>query len=341
VSVVLPARNEAANLERCARSVLASEYPHLELVIVDDRSTDATGAIADRLAAGDARVRVVHGADLPEGWFGKPWACWQGYRAATGTVLLFTDADTVHGPLLLPRAVAALRAEAADLVTVIPRQEMLGFWERAVQPFFFLMLGLRFGSARKLNRNTNPRDAIANGQFICVTRESYEAVGGHERVRDTVIEDLMLAVRYTEARRRIFFAFAEDDMTTHMYTSLRGIVEGWSKNFFSGVLVTIRTRPLAYAAALASLLMPLLFILPPAALVLGALSGRTAWLAFGAAGYAGAAMLFAQFMRAAKAPAAYGIFHPLGALVQAFIILRAVARGTRRIEWKGRTYSLR
>jgi chlorobactene glucosyltransferase len=339
VSVILPARNEAANLERCARSILASDYPRFDLVIVDDRSTDGTGAIADALAAHDARVRVVHGAELPEGWYGKPWACWQGYRAASGSLLLFTDADTVHGPRLLPRAVAALRAEGADLVTVIPRQEMVGFWERAVQPFFFLMLGLRFGSAQKLNRNTNPRDAIANGQFICVTRASYEAVGGHERVKDTVIEDLMLAVRYTEARRRLFIALAEEDMSTHMYTSLGGIVEGWSKNFFSGVLVTIRARPLAYAAALASLLLPLLFVLPAAALAAGVIAGRAPWLAFGAVGYAGAAALFALFLRAARAPAWYGLFHPLGALVQVFIILRAIARGTRRIEWKGRTYS--
>jgi glycosyltransferase involved in cell wall biosynthesis len=234
VSVILPARNEEHNLGRCVRSLLASGYPSFEVIVVDDRSTDATGAMADHLAAADPRLRVVHGAERPDDWFGKPWACWQGFEQSKGALLLFTDADTAHGPELLPRAVAALTAEHVDLVTVMPRQEMIGFWERVVQPFFFLMLGLRFGTPGRINRNRNPRHAIANGQFILVTRESYEAVGGHRAVKDTVIEDLMMAVTYLKAGKRHLFAIADRDMTTRMYTTLPSIVEGWSKNFFMG-----------------------------------------------------------------------------------------------------------
>src|SRR5947207_2349187 len=118
VSAIIPARNEAATIETVVRSVLASAYRPLELLVVEDRSTDATATILRRLAAGDPRIRVVDGAPLPTGWYGKPWACKQGYRQARGDLLLFTDADTRHHPELLGRAVAALRSEGAGLLTV-------------------------------------------------------------------------------------------------------------------------------------------------------------------------------------------------------------------------------
>lgn len=337
--MVLPARNEAHNIERCVRSLLASAYPSFEVIVVNDRSTDATGAIADRLAAEDPRVRVLHGAERPGDWFGKPWACWQGFGLAQGAVLLFTDADTEHGPGLLARAVAALSAEQVDLVTVMPRQEMIGFWERMVQPFFFLMLGLRFGTPGRINRNRNPRHAIANGQFILVTRASYVAVDGHRAVKGTVIEDLMMAVTYLRAGKRHLLAVADQDMTTRMYTTLPSIVEGWSKNFFIGAMETMGSKPLAYAGALSGLSVPALFLLPLVALVLGLVTSSAAWLAFGAAAWLGASWMIGLILRGSGAPARYGLLHPLGAALQVWIILRAVWRGTRRIEWKGRTYS--
>ncbi len=339
VSIIIPARNESHNIERCLRSILKSDYRKIQVIVVDDRSTDNTARIAERVALDDARLLVVRGENLPKGWYGKPWACWQGFALAQGPILLFTDADTVHGPHLLSRAVAALETERVDLLTVMPHQEMTGFWERTVQPFFFLLLGLRFGTPRRLNRNRNPRHAIANGQFILVTRDSYEWVGGHKRVHDTVIEDLLLAVRYTEAGRRLFFALADDDMSVRMYTTLGGIVEGWSKNFFRGTLETMRSRALTYVAVLGTLWMPLAFLAPSVMLVVGALTRSAAQLAFGAASFLGCSLLIGAVLRAGRVPMWYGIFHPLGALVLARILLRSARRGTGRIEWKGRTYS--
>ncbi|HSG47547.1 MAG TPA: glycosyltransferase, partial [Longimicrobiales bacterium] len=131
VSVVIPARNEAGNIRTVLASVTAADYPDFEVVVVDDRSTDGTGEIARATPAARAReVRVVEGADLPEGWMGKPWACHQGAMAATGEVLLFTDADTWHGPGLLRRAVEGLREDGAHMLTVAGRQRMLTLWER-------------------------------------------------------------------------------------------------------------------------------------------------------------------------------------------------------------------
>ena len=339
VSIIVPARNEERTIERCLRSLLASEYPAFEVLVIDDRSTDGTAAIVQRFASADPRVRLIHGAELADGWYGKPWACWQAAQQAKGELLLFTDADTEHGPRLLSRAVAARAASGADLLTVMPRQEMIGFWERMVQPFFFLLLGLRYGSPRRVNRNRNPRHGIANGQFILVTRESYFVVGGHQSVHNTVLEDLMLGVRYLEARRRHFFVNAEDDMVTRMYDSLGGIVEGWSKNTWMGVLNTMRSRPLAYLGILGALLLPLLTLVPLVLLVLGALRGNTVLLLVGSAWYAFHTLIHALFLTAARSRVQSAVFYPLGALVTMYILLRSTIRGSRHIQWKGRSYS--
>jgi chlorobactene glucosyltransferase len=339
VSVIIPARNESRNIERCVGSVLASEYPNLEVLVVDDRSTDETAAVVERLAAADSRLQLIRGGELPEGWFGKPWACWQGYQRARGTLLLFTDADTLHGPELLPRAVALLETDRADLVTVMPRQEMETFWERVVQPHFFLLILLRYGSLSHTANTRDPRFAIANGQFILVTEESYEDVGGHRAVSDQVVEDLALAQEYTRLRRRRRFATADRYMTTRMYTSLPEIVEGWSKNVFEGIrksaAVSVRR---AYALVLVALALPLLWLAPLAAVPVWLATGSGAALAFAAAGIGGSVLTFAIMLSRNGAPLRYSLTYPLGAAAQAWILLRSAARGPGRIVWKGRTY---
>ncbi len=338
VSVILPARNEEANLERCLRSLLASDYPEFEVVVVDDRSEDRTAGILARIAHGDDRVVPVAGQTLPEDWYGKPWACWQGYQAAEGDLLLFTDADTRHGPELLARAVSALETERADMLTVLPVQEMPGFWERLIQPFFMLLIGLRFGSLARLNRNRAPRRAIANGQFILTTRDAYQWVGGHRKVQNTVIEDMLLAREYVTAGKRILFAFADRDMRTRMYTSLRQVVDGWTKNVFTGMQEALGSRALAYLAAAGLLLYPLWFLLPTAAIVVGLALDHAMVLAFGVTGFLGCALLVGYVLRLAEEQDLWGVCHPLGAVLFAFILLRSAVRGSRRIEWKGRIY---
>jgi len=215
VSVIIPARNEARNIERCVRSILAASYPTIEVIVVDDRSTDGTGDLAERLG-----VRVVRGAELPAGWFGKQWALVQGYRVARGELLLFADADTRHEPQLIARAVTGLQAERADLFTVIPRQEAVTFWERLIQPHVFVALAARIGDLSRVNRTRVDWSAIANGQFILATRSSYERVGTHEAVKATVADDLMLAQTYVRHGLDIFLVHAVSDMTTRMYGSL-------------------------------------------------------------------------------------------------------------------------
>ncbi len=246
------------------RSILASTYQPFELLVVDDRSTDETASTVERLAADDPRLRLVRGEALPEGWYGKPWACLQGYRAARGDILLFTDADTRHEPELLSRAVGALRQLNADLVTVSPRQRCETFWERLVMPQIWLLLGLRYHPAT-VNRARRPRDVIANGQFILTTREAYEAAGTHSAVKHEVAEDLALAQTYLTARRTLYFAFADDLMETRMYRSLRGLIEGWSKNVYLGGRRSFPGEPLLQAMVPVMLAVAIGILAPPTA----------------------------------------------------------------------------
>lgn len=342
VSVVIPARNEAHRIESCVRSILASRYPAFELIVVDDRSTDGTSRILAHLAQSDARLTVIEGDELPAGWFGKPWACVQGARVAQGAILLFTDADTWHGPDLLGRAVTMLRTAGLDMVTLLQRQEMKTFWERVTQPHLFVLIGVPAvlavgGHPDRVNQRQSPRTAVANGQFIMVTRESYDAIGGHGAVKGEVVEDVMLARRYAEAGKKRWIATAMDDMSTRMYWSLGEIVEGWSKNLFMGGQI-LWGRVGGYVGILLMAAIVLLGFLPVAALALGLLTGAPAVLAFGAFGFAMGSLATATFLRINREPAWYGLFFWAGQLVLLWILLRSTVRGRRRIEWKGRRY---
>ncbi|MBA3893959.1 MAG: glycosyltransferase [Gemmatimonadales bacterium] len=336
VSVVVPARNEAATIETVVTSVLASTYHPLELIVVDDRSTDGTAAIVERLAAADARLRLIAGEPLPEGWYGKPWACAQGYREARGDLLLFTDADTRHEPGLLAGAVGALRTEEAALVTVSPQQRCVTFWERVIMPQIWLLLGIRY-HPRRVNRARRERDVIANGQFILVRREDYEAIGTHAAVRHEVAEDLALAQTFFRNGRKLHFAFAERLMETRMYQGLPQLIEGWSKNVYLGGRRSFPHEPVLRALVPALLGAAMLFwLVPPVALVLGGL--WPTWVPAAAAATVlslGFWMLISYGMRI---PAWYGLLYPLGATMALYIVGRSTWRGGRRVEWRGRTY---
>jgi chlorobactene glucosyltransferase len=339
VSVVIPARNEAGTIETVVRSVLASRYPRLELIVVDDGSTDETAAIVQRLASGDGRLRLVLGGPLPDGWYGKPWACAQGAGAASHPLLLFTDADTRHEPELLGRAVAAMAAERADLVTVAPHQRCVTPWERLIMPQIWLLLGLRY-HPRRVNRARRERDVIANGQFILTTREAYEAAGTHAAVRHEVAEDLALAQAYVRHGRRLHFAFAERLMETRMYQGLPQLVEGWSKNIYLGGRRSFPDEPVLRALVPLMLAGALGFwLVPPAVLLAGAAGLDIGPIGGAALAASGLAVLFWGLVSyGMKIPIVYGLGYPVGAVMTLYIAARSTWRGSRRVEWRGRVY---
>jgi chlorobactene glucosyltransferase len=337
VSVIIPARNERAVIETVVTSVLASAYRPIEVLVIDDRSTDDTAARVGELARRDPRLRLIAGEELPPGWYGKPWACLQGYRAARGDLLLFTDADTRHAPELLGRAVGALRETGADLLTIAPRQRCETFWERIVMPQIWLLLGVRYHPER-VNHSRRPRDVIANGQFILMPRASYEAVGTHEAVRGDVAEDLALAQAVVGRGGRLHFAFAERLMETRMYQGLGALIEGWSKNVYLGGRRSFPEEPVLRALVPVILALAFCFWLtPPSALVFGVLAGAPAPSAIVATGLG--ALFWCLICLGMRIPAIYGLGYPLGAAVALYIAARSTVRGRRRVEWRGRTYA--
>jgi chlorobactene glucosyltransferase len=338
VSIIIPARNESATIATVIGSILASTYQPFELLVVDDRSTDDTAAIVERLQA-DSRVRLIRGEELPEGWYGKPWACFQGFRHAAGELLLFTDADTLHQPELLTRAVGALLAERAGLVTVSPLQRCVTFWERLIMPQIWFLLALRY-TPSSVNQARRPRDVIANGQFILTTRQAYEAAGTHAAVRHEVAEDLALAQIYLEKGLKLHFAFAERLMETRMYQGLAHLVEGWSKNIYLGGRRSFPEEPVQRALVPLMLVIAMLYwLVPPAALIASVLGPGLADLTGPTLVATGLSAVFWMLICLGMGiPAVYGWGYPLGALMALYIALRSTWRGSRKVEWRGRVY---
>jgi chlorobactene glucosyltransferase len=340
VSVIVPARDEARNIRRCVQALLDQSYPEIELIVVDDRSRDGTSAILANLQAKNSRLTVVPGEHLPPGWAGKPHALIQGVSVAQGTWLCFVDADTFASPELIASAYAATQAKQADLLTLLTEQELGSFWEKVVLPLIFTALSFGF-PAHKVNDPLTP-DAIANGQFILIKREVYQAVGGHTAVRARVDEDKALAEIVKRGGFRLVVADGRYLVRTRMYTSLPEIWEGFTKNIFLGL--QDRLGLLTFGAAVA--------FLGALALPLWLLAGLF-WI--GAGGGLPAAIVTLEAIlvwgyliykriqagRAFHLSTGYAFTLPLGAAIFAVMMFVSgfnVISG-RGVTWKGRRYT--
>jgi len=228
VSAVIPARDEARGIEASVRSHLAQRYGNLEVIVVDDRSTDATPKILARLAAEDPRLTCVTGVEPPPGWLGKPHALFQGASRARGEILLFADADVLYAPEAVADAVAFLETEGLDLIAIFPRVEMRGFWENVLMPY--LPVSYFFGPAFLLNSDRQRRFAAGAGAGMFVRASAYRAAGGHEALRDSVIDDLHLATRVRRAGGRCRMVRADYRARIRMYRGFREIFDGFTKN---------------------------------------------------------------------------------------------------------------
>ncbi len=343
ISVCVPARNEARNIGRCVEALLAQTYPNFEIIVLDDRSTDSTPEILSGLSASDSRISVISGSELPPGWAGKPHALTQAAAAARGEWLCFVDADT----FVTPDALAAVYAKAietnADLFTIMTRQIMLTFWERAVLPLVMLALSVGF-SPRKVN-DPRRKDAIANGQFIFIKRSVYEAVGGHAAIKGSIVEDKDLAVLVKGKGYRLVVADGRQVASTRMYTSLAEMWEGWTKNIYLGLrddrgllLLGVFGAFLAFTAAL---LLPAWVIWGVVLTVAGSsLEGSVVLIeALALWGY----LIYWRILasRGMGIPSWYALTTPLGAGVFAAMMLTSAwnVLSGKGVTWKGRTYS--
>ncbi len=331
VSVVIPARNEELDLPATLDSVLAQEYPNLEVVVVDGGSTDGTPAAVDARAP---RVRRLEEPPMPAGWVGKSWACWTGARATHGKWILFLDADVRLDPRSLGTLVGWAEREEAALASLATEVEMVGFWERTVLPFYVQMV-LTYFRAPHVNRPAS-RTAMANGQVCLVRRADYEALGGHEAIRAHLLEDVALARQFRRAGRTIRIAYAPTLARTRMYRDRHEMFEGIRKTVYGTEFSA--AREVGFLAGLVGL-----FWLPLAVLPLGLATGNFLLLAFGGLL---AFALFGKhvvFARAVRAPAVYGLLYPVAVGFYLVAIASCLKRGLDRgsLEWKGRRYPIR
>ncbi|MBL8625016.1 MAG: glycosyltransferase [Myxococcales bacterium] len=326
VSIVVPARDEAHNLPRLLASLAVLDPPAHQVIVVDDHSTDGTGDLAR--AAG---ATVVVPPPLPPGWLGKAWACHAGAAVATGDLLLFTDADTVHGPASLAHAVARLEADRADLVSAIPRHRAARTWERLQGVFqVLLLIACRAGSAA-----TDGARRFSIGQYLLFRRAAYERIGGHVAVKDVIAEDLHLAARVIATGGRFALCTEPGVVEVRMYPEgVGGFVRGWRRSFRDGMAA-------AGAGGVAELIavigwlggVPLAML---AALATGAWPMLAAW---SAAYLATAAAIAIAQRRIGALPWWGALAFPLG--VAAFVAISGLAAWDRLrgapVRWRGRS----
>jgi chlorobactene glucosyltransferase len=244
ISVCIPARNEERNIRACVEAMLAQDYPNFEIIVLDDRSTDATLEILRSIAAHtvpahlreNVKLKVISGSPLPKGWAGKPHALFQASAAARGAQsawLCFVDADTFLSPTTLSSCYAKAIETKADMFTIMTFQILGSFWEKVIMPIVMTALSAGF-SPRKVN-DPNRKDAIANGQFILIKRSVYDAIGRHERIKDQIVEDKAIAEQVKWHGYRLIVANGYSIAQTRMYTSLPEMWEGWTKNIYLGL----------------------------------------------------------------------------------------------------------
>jgi len=239
ISVCIPARNEERNIRRCVEAALKQDYPNFEVIVLDDRSTDSTHEIlvsirdTFSITTRPAILKIINGSDLPEGWAGKPHALHQASASARGEWLCFIDADTFLSSETLSSCYIKAIETQADLFTVMTFQILGSFWEKAVLPLVMTALSVGF-SPRRVN-DPNTKDAIANGQFIMIKRSVYDAIGGHESVKDQIVEDKAISEQVKWNGYRLIVADGMKVAKTHMYTSLPEMWEGWTKNIYLGL----------------------------------------------------------------------------------------------------------
>lgn len=328
LSVIVPARNEAATLSRSVPSLLRQGYPDLEVIVLDDRSTDESGAVLESLRAEHPSLSLLHIGALPEGWLGKPHALFLGSRRARGDWLLFTDADVVFHPHCLEAAVAYAETHRLDHLVAVPRLVTLGFWE----PILVGCFGLLFGLALRPWQAGDPRSraSIGIGAFNLIRRSAYEAIGTHRAFANAVVDDLELGRLVKKQGFRQAAVRGEDFLEVRWQVGLAGVVRGVEKNAFAGLGYSAGRALAACVGLVAWGILPFLAAPVGAAKALWAAS---AVLAIGCQ---------AALARLTRLPVWSAAFFPLGIGVLVYAIARSTLLTLRYggIEWRGTFYSL-
>ncbi len=336
LSIIVPARDEERSIEACVRSLVAQHGVDAEVIVVDDGSTDGTAEILARLRREYPTLRVVTGEALPEGWVGKPWACAQGARLAQNEWLLFTDADSRHEPHASASTTAFARAHGADALSIMTGQELGTLAEAAILPAILQMIVFASGLLSEINDPQRPDRALANGQYLLVSRVAYDALGGHDALRGELVEDLEFARRLKrDGRFRMVVAEGTRLVRVRMYHSFREIWDGFTKNMYLGARgdVDAIAGGVAFCAALS--------IAPPL-LALASLR-RKEWAAAAEAAAASALVVAVAYQGATyvSMPRRLAAFAPFGIGMFGAIALNSTRRALTGagFTWRGRRYA--
>ncbi len=323
-SVLVPARNEARNLRSVLPALLELDEAALEVLVLDDDSEDGTaGLIAAAEKASAGRLRLLHGAPLPDGWTGKNWACHQLAAAARGEVLIFCDADVRPGPDAVSRTLGAMLAQNAQALTALPRQSFATWSTEAVVPLVAWLPVVALLPLPLVHRMPSASVAMGNGQWLAFTRDGYAATGGHAAVRGDVLEDVALARRVKLTGGRLLVAAAPHTLEVRMYRGWRDMKEGFGKNLYA----LSGGTPTRFAAVMGIfLLVALLPLLAP----------------FGGAGWMLWAPALLLLIRVAGAgllgqSARSVLLHPFGAMLILILAVGSARHSGRSLRWKGRT----
>ncbi|HEY7095142.1 MAG TPA: glycosyltransferase [Terriglobales bacterium] len=326
VSVIVPARNEEANLEACLKSLVEQVGVRHEIIVVNDHSEDRTAEIAQSFPG----VRVVDADPVPPGWSGKNNALATGVKKARGVWFLFTDADTIHLPGSLSRSLAEAIQRKADLLSFSPEQIVVGWSEKLVMAVIFSELATSYPPSQVSNPKS--RIAAANGQYILISRKAYESVGGHVGVADSLLEDVALARGIKSAGYRISFRYGGDAVKTRMYRSFAHLRDGWTKNLVLLFPAAIRLAALR--------LIEFLLIIGTAGLSVRAFLHQR--LQVGVVLATAFAILYGMLLRRTRR-AHFGwrasVLSVFGLPVFSYLLMRSrLAHATGIVNWKGRTY---
>ena len=340
ISVLMPCKDEEQNVAQCARDILAQSYQNIELILIDDRSTDRTGAEADLIQASDGRVKVIHLVDRPHGWTGKTYALKCGMQEATGDWLLFVDADTRHHPDCLSIVFRWAKDRQASMVSLLPQMRCDTFWERVNQPLCGIVL-MRSFPIELVNTDWSSM-AFANGQYILIERSVYESAGGHEAVRGKFVEDIFLAKAVKQgSKKRVLTASAPEICSTRMYTDLKSQVQGWARIYYDAWNRNVWT-------AIWKILEPLIFTQPAfilpfiaLALIVSGTGGEQAWQLLWLS-LTHNLLMFTVIARVSHFNRGrwYDALHyPLSGLISDWIYLVVIRMClTGRVTWRGTTY---
>jgi len=330
LSILIPARNEELRLRPCISTLSDSDFPILEILILDDHSTDGTAALVQQRAKGDPRIRLISGQPLPEGWVGKPWACHQLAQQAKGDYMLFVDADTRFSDITLSNAVNLAHEQQSDLLSLWPYLESLSWSERLVIPFVHLFILFYLphwakGSLRCLG--------AANGQFVLFRRAAYEKIKGHESVRNHMVEDIAIARNMREAGFKVLNLDGTNPghsialVRCRMYTRFSEVWEGFTKNLYPSFDGNFLAFFFFQSIQAVLFLAPFLLLFTP-------FRGPLVWTEI--------AIIFAlRFSLAYRFRQSYlGVFlHPFGQLLVLAIAMNSWLQALRgRLPWKGRLY---